>query len=111
MLLREMLSCLCACCAVREILLVFLKWLLSTHIAVQYKSVHHIHRAVTNKVEARLSMFYGPNKDTVIGPIEDSIDEEHPPLYLRYKYAEFFEEFYKQEGKRRLVKEAFELHN
>ncbi|XP_008221994.1 PREDICTED: hyoscyamine 6-dioxygenase-like [Prunus mume] len=72
-----------------------------------------IHRAVTNIVVARLSlaMFYGPNKDTVIGPIEDLIDEEHPPLYRSYKYAEFFEEFFKQEGKRRLVKEAFELHN
>ncbi|BFG16326.1 hypothetical protein CerSpe_026000 [Prunus speciosa] len=77
----------------------------------RHKSVHHIHRAVTNKVEARLSMFYGPDKDTVIGPIEDLIHEEHPPLYRRYKHAEFFEEFYKQEGKRRLVKEAFELHN
>lgn len=71
------------------------------------------HSVVTNKVEPRLSltMFYGPNKDTVIGPIEDLIDEEHPPLYRSYKYAEFFEELYKQEGKRRLVKEAFELHN
>ncbi|XP_016650533.1 PREDICTED: protein DMR6-LIKE OXYGENASE 1-like [Prunus mume] len=78
----------------------------------RYKSVHH--RAVTNKVEPRLSiaMFYGPSKDTVIGPIEDLIDEEHPPLYWSYKYANFFfEEFYKQEGKRRLVKEAFEFHN
>ncbi|XP_020425755.1 protein DMR6-LIKE OXYGENASE 2-like [Prunus persica] len=56
----------------------------------RYKSVHH--RAVTNKVEPRLSiaMFYGPSKDTVIGPTEDLIDEEHPPLYRSYKYAEFF---------------------
>ncbi|ONI30329.1 hypothetical protein PRUPE_1G244600 [Prunus persica] len=79
----------------------------------RYKSADRIHRAVTNIVEARLSlaMFYGPNKNTVIGPIEDLIDEEHPPLYRSYKYAEFFEEFFKQEGKRRLVKEAFELHN
>ncbi|PQQ00618.1 protein DMR6-LIKE OXYGENASE 2-like [Prunus yedoensis var. nudiflora] len=56
----------------------------------RYKSVHHW--AVTNKVEPRLSlaMFYGPSKDTVIGPIEDLIDAEHPPLYRSYKYAEFF---------------------
>ncbi|KAI5311879.1 hypothetical protein L3X38_041052 [Prunus dulcis] len=46
----------------------------------RYKSGHH--RAVTKEVEPRLSlaMFYGPNKDTVIGPIEDLIDEERPPL-------------------------------
>ncbi|CAB4289071.1 unnamed protein product [Prunus armeniaca] len=55
----------------------------------RYKSVHH--RAVTNKVEPRLSiaMLYGPS-NTVIGPIEDLIDEEHPPLYRSYKYAEVF---------------------
>ncbi|KAL6268985.1 hypothetical protein ACE6H2_025896 [Prunus campanulata] len=56
----------------------------------RYKSVHH--RAVANKVEPRLSlaMFYGPSRDTVIGPIEDLIDEEHPPLYRSYKDAEIF---------------------
>ncbi|KAL6294432.1 hypothetical protein ACE6H2_002574 [Prunus campanulata] len=66
---------------------------------LKYKSVHR--SAVINKVEPRLSltMFYGPNKDRVIGRIEDLIDEEHPPLYRSCKYAEFFEEFYKQEGK------------
>jgi hypothetical protein len=47
--------------------------------------------------------------DTVIGPIEDLIDEEHPPIYRNYRYAEFFEEFYKQEGTRRMAKEAFLL--
>ncbi|KAK9903871.1 hypothetical protein M0R45_000843 [Rubus argutus] len=75
----------------------------------RYKSVHH--RAVTNRIQPRLSiaMFYGPNKDTLIGPIEDLIDEEHPPFYGRYHYAEFLEEFYRQEGTRRLVKEVFEL--
>ena len=56
-----------------------------------------------------LAMFYGPNKDTLIGPIEDLIDEEHPPLYRRYIYAEFIEEFRRQEGPRRMVKEVFEL--
>ena len=56
-------------------------------------------------------MFYGPNKDTVIGPIEELIDEERPPLYRSYHYAEFLEEFLRQEGTRRLVKEVFELHH
>ncbi|KAL6269040.1 hypothetical protein ACE6H2_025951 [Prunus campanulata] len=32
-------------------------------------------------------MFYGPNKDTVIGPNEDLIDEEHPPLYRSHKWV------------------------
>ncbi|PON87690.1 Oxoglutarate/iron-dependent dioxygenase [Trema orientale] len=75
----------------------------------RYKSVHH--RAVTNKMQPRISlaMFYGPNKDALIGPIEDLIDEEHPPLYRRYSYAEFIEEFLRQEGTRRMVKEVFEL--
>lgn len=55
-------------------------------------SVHH--RAVspvTNKIQPRLSlaMFYGPNGDTVNGPIEDLIDEEHPALHRSYNYAVF----------------------
>ncbi|KAJ7953549.1 2-oxoglutarate and Fe(II)-dependent oxygenase superfamily protein [Quillaja saponaria] len=75
----------------------------------RYKSVHH--RAVTNKWLPRVSvaMFYAPNDETVIGPIEDLIDEEHPPIYRSYKFKEFMEEFYRQEGNRRRVKEAFEM--
>ena len=71
----------------------------------KFKSVGH--RAVTNKLLPRLSlgMFYTPNDDTVIGPIEDLIDEEHPPKYRRYSFKEYMEEFYRQEGKRRRVKE------
>ncbi|KAK2983328.1 hypothetical protein RJ640_016066 [Escallonia rubra] len=77
----------------------------------RYKSVHH--RAVTNKDLHRVSLaiFYGPNKDSIIGPIEDLIDEEHPPAYRKYRFAEFLEEFVKQEGRRRMVKEAFELRH
>lgn len=58
---------------------------------------------VTNKTQPRLSMamFYGPNRDTVNGPMEGLIDEEHPALHRSYEYAEFFEEFYRQEGTRR----------
>ncbi|PIN17392.1 Iron/ascorbate family oxidoreductase [Handroanthus impetiginosus] len=75
----------------------------------RYKSVHH--RAVTNKDMERVSiaMFYGPNKDTIIGPIEDLIDKQHPPMYRNYRYEEFLEEFHRQEGQRRRVKEVFEI--
>ncbi|KAL5826843.1 hypothetical protein ACOSQ3_018682 [Xanthoceras sorbifolium] len=75
----------------------------------RYKSVHH--RAVTNKEQRRvtMAMFYGPNRDTVIGPIEELVDEQRPPIYRNYRYAEFQEEFFRQQGTRRMVKEAFEL--
>ncbi|KAM1194468.1 hypothetical protein ACFX15_020751 [Malus domestica] len=74
------------------------------------------HRAVTNKIQPRLSlaMFYGPNRDTVIGPIKDLIDEQHSTLYRNYKYAEFLKSSTgkkEQEGARRFVKEVFELQN
>ncbi|KAI4328161.1 hypothetical protein L6164_020540 [Bauhinia variegata] len=77
----------------------------------RYRSVHH--RAVTNKLHSRVSMamFYGPNIDAVIGPIQDLIDEEHPPKYKNYRYGDFLQEFFKQEGTRRMVKELFELPN
>ncbi|KAL4638932.1 hypothetical protein ACB092_03G181500 [Castanea dentata] len=77
----------------------------------RYKSV--LHRAVSNKRLARLSlpMFYAPNNDTVIGPIEDLIDEVHPPMYRNYSYKEYMDEFYRQEGARRRVKEAFQLQH
>ncbi|TKY69918.1 Flavonol synthase/flavanone 3-hydroxylase [Spatholobus suberectus] len=75
----------------------------------RFKSVHH--RVVTNKVHPRVSlaMFYGPNMDTIIGPIQDLIDEKHPLRYRNYRFSEFLEEFSKQEGTRRRVKEVFEL--
>ncbi|XVE92340.1 hypothetical protein REPUB_Repub01dG0088700 [Reevesia pubescens] len=75
----------------------------------RYKSVHH--RAVTNKTKNRVSVatFYAPSKDAIIGPIQDLIDEQHPPVYREYHYSEFLEEFFKQEGTRRMVKEIFEL--
>lgn len=58
-----------------------------------------------------MAMFYGPNIDTVIGPIDELVDEQHPRLYKNYRYSEFLEEFYKQVGQRRMVKELFELKN
>ncbi|KAE8710222.1 hypothetical protein F3Y22_tig00110325pilonHSYRG00034 [Hibiscus syriacus] len=75
----------------------------------RFKSVHH--RAVTNKTRKRVSIatFYTPGKDTIIGPIRDLIGEQHPPLYREYSFSEFLEEFFKQEGTRRMVKETFEL--
>ncbi|KAK6281501.1 hypothetical protein POUND7_015326 [Theobroma cacao] len=75
----------------------------------RYKSVHH--RAVTNKTQKRVSVatFYAPSRDAIIGPIEDLLDEQHPAVYRKYHYSEFLDEFYKQEGTRRLVKEIFEL--
>lgn len=71
-----------------------------------------VHRAVTNRVLPRLSlaMYYAPNDETMIGPMEELMDEENPPIYRNYRYKEFMEEFYRQEGKRRRVKEAFELN-
>ncbi|KAI5436771.1 protein DMR6-LIKE OXYGENASE 2 [Lathyrus oleraceus] len=77
----------------------------------RYKSV--LHRAVTNNVSQRVSMamFYGPSVDNTVGPIQVLIDEEHPPKYRNYRFSEFLEEFFKQEGRRRMVKEAFELPN
>lgn len=77
----------------------------------RYKSVHH--RAVTNKTHKRLSFatFYAPNRDAILGPIQDLIDDQHPPLYREYHYSEFLEEFFKQEGTRRMVKETFEFKN
>ncbi|TXG56213.1 hypothetical protein EZV62_017526 [Acer yangbiense] len=75
----------------------------------RYKSVHH--RAVTNKEQRRvtLAMFYEPNRDSVICPIEELIDEHHPPLYRNYRYSEFQDEFFRQVGTRRMVKEAFQF--
>ncbi|XP_057421432.1 flavonol synthase/flavanone 3-hydroxylase-like [Lotus japonicus] len=75
----------------------------------RYKSPAH--RAVTNRWLSRLSlaMFYAPNDEVVIGPMEELTDEELPPIYRNYRHKEYMEEFYRQQGKRRRVKEAFEL--
>ncbi|KAK7849069.1 protein dmr6-like oxygenase 2, partial [Quercus suber] len=69
---------------------------------VSYKSV--VHKAVTNKRLPRLSlpMFYAPNNDPVIGPIEDLINKGHPPMHRNYSYKEYMDEFYRQEGARRV---------
>ncbi|CAK8537189.1 unnamed protein product [Lathyrus sativus] len=75
----------------------------------RYKSV--LHRAVTNNLNQRLSMamFFGPNPNMIIGPIQELIDEEHPPKYRNYHFSEFLKEFLNQEGTRTMLKEAFEM--
>ncbi|CAK8537191.1 unnamed protein product [Lathyrus sativus] len=75
----------------------------------RYKSV--LHRAVTNNLNQRLSMgmFFEPSPDTIIGPIQELIDEEHPPKYKNYHFSEFLEEFFNKKGTWTMVKEAFEL--
>ncbi|KAL8161647.1 hypothetical protein V2J09_013136 [Rumex salicifolius] len=75
----------------------------------RFKSVHH--RAMTNECDLRVSMavFFGPDEDTVVGPIEELISKENPALYRSYRYEEYVQEFHRQDGTRRRVKEAFEL--
>nr|AMQ23624.1 flavonol synthase [Silene littorea] len=75
----------------------------------KYKSV--VHRVVTNEFHHRasLAMFYGPDKDALIGPIENLIDQQHPPIYKHYYFREFLEEYRRQEGKNRKIKEAFQI--
>ncbi|CAN1152250.1 Protein DMR6-LIKE OXYGENASE 2 [Linum perenne] len=75
----------------------------------RYKSFHH--RAVTNKNRSRVSfaMFYAPNLDAVIGPVEDLIDVQHPRVYREYLYSDFLAELGKLEGTRWMVKEVFWL--
>ena len=89
----------------------FAPWCVKVLSNGRYKSAQH--RAVTNKDEPRVSiaMFHGPDEDTIIGPIEELIDEKHPPLFRSYRYRDFIDEFNRQEGNRRSVKEVFELHH
>ncbi|XP_021742698.1 protein DMR6-LIKE OXYGENASE 1-like isoform X2 [Chenopodium quinoa] len=75
----------------------------------KYKSV--LHRVVTNEHQSRVSlaMFYGPDKDALIGPIENLIDNQHPQLYRNYYFKEFLVVYRNQEGKNRKIKEFFEI--
>ncbi|KAM7256243.1 hypothetical protein ACFE04_011984 [Oxalis oulophora] len=75
----------------------------------RYKSVHH--RAVTNRDKKRVSlaMFCRPNENTLIGPIDELVDDQHPPLYRHFRFSEFLQNFFNQEGTRRRVCELFEL--
>ncbi|KAK9668821.1 hypothetical protein RND81_13G089000 [Saponaria officinalis] len=57
----------------------------------KYKSVRH--RSVTNKDKTRVSLvtFIAPNKQTILGPIKGTVDEQHPPRYETFLYANFHE--------------------
>ncbi|KAL9243358.1 hypothetical protein vseg_017254 [Gypsophila vaccaria] len=57
----------------------------------KYKSVRH--RVVTSKDKTRVSLatFIAPNKQTMVGPIKDLVDEHHPPRYETFLYANFHE--------------------
>ncbi|CAI9785136.1 unnamed protein product [Fraxinus pennsylvanica] len=74
-----------------------------------YKSVRR--STMTNKDlhRASIAMFYGSNEDFVIGPVKDLIDEQYPQMYRQYRYGEFLEEFHRQEGTHRRVKEMSEF--
>jgi len=41
-----------------------------------------------------MAMFYGPSSDTIVGPIQELIDEEHPQKYKNYRFSDFVEELY-----------------
>lgn len=73
----------------------------------RYKSA--LHRVVTNKSHARVSLayFWGPGLNESIGPIDELVDDEHPPVYRSYVYKEFIEAHQKLKGKRRNVKALF----
>lgn len=57
----------------------------------KYKSVRH--RAVTSKDKTRVSLatFMAPNKQSIIEPIKELLDEQHPPRYDTFLYANFHE--------------------
>lgn len=59
------------------------------------------HSAMTNKEKRRetFAIFYAPNVDSVIGTIEELIDDEHPLFNGNCRYTEFIQEFFRQEGK------------
>ncbi|KAJ6752376.1 hypothetical protein OIU85_002776 [Salix viminalis] len=68
----------------------------------RYKSV--LHRAVVNSEKERISIptFYCPSQDTVIGPPEEMVDDDHPAVYRDFTYGEYYEKFWN----RGLVKEC-----
>ncbi|GKV13191.1 hypothetical protein SLEP1_g24242 [Rubroshorea leprosula] len=53
-------------------------------------------RALVNCSEERISIstFYCPSPDAVIGPAQQLIDEDHPPLYRNYLYSEYYQKFW-----------------
>ncbi|KAL8138788.1 hypothetical protein V2J09_004789 [Rumex salicifolius] len=75
----------------------------------RYKSV--VHRVVTNETRERVSLafFWGPGLNESVGPIASLIDEQHHPVYRSFLFKDFLIEHDKQAGKRKRVKEIFQL--
>ncbi|XP_057819919.1 protein SRG1 isoform X2 [Cryptomeria japonica] len=69
-----------------------------------YKSIEH--RAITNMDRDRISiaMFYGPARETEVGPAPELIDELHPCQYRRFILADYMQNFLsgKLEGKKNI---------
>ncbi|XP_024519071.1 protein DMR6-LIKE OXYGENASE 2 [Selaginella moellendorffii] len=66
----------------------------------KYKSVEH--RVVLNSECPRLSiaLFYNPSFNTVVSPVEELLDESHPPLYKEFTFSDYKKRFYaKLDGK------------
>jgi len=59
----------------------------------RYRSV--LHRAVVSSSKSRISIptFYCPSPDAVIAPAPASIDDEHPALFRRFTYDEYYQNF------------------
>ncbi|KAJ7521794.1 hypothetical protein O6H91_19G068200 [Diphasiastrum complanatum] len=69
-----------------------------------YQSVQH--RAITNSEKARVSivMYCAPSLDTQIFPFKELVDNDHPPLFRGFTYADYRTSFYskRREGKQPL---------
>ncbi|KAL6006648.1 Protein DMR6-LIKE OXYGENASE 2 [Asimina triloba] len=60
----------------------------------RYKSA--LHRAVVNNSVERISIptFYCPSQDAVIVPAEQLVAEDHPAMYRRFTYGEYYRRFW-----------------
>ncbi|KAL8138849.1 hypothetical protein V2J09_004850 [Rumex salicifolius] len=85
------------------------QWIAVDQPANSYKSV--VHRVVTNETRERVSLafFWGPGRKESVGPIASLIDEQHPPAYKSFLYDDYLREHDKQVGKRKRVKQMFQL--
>eukprot|EP01018_Ginkgo_biloba_P012181 Gb_17241 [translate_table: standard] len=63
----------------------------------KYRSV--LHRAVVNSSEARISIptFYCPSPDAVISPASPLVDDDHPVMYKKFTYEEYYKRFWSKE--------------
>eukprot|EP01018_Ginkgo_biloba_P012180 Gb_17232 [translate_table: standard] len=67
----------------------------------KYRSV--LHRAVVNSSKARISIptFYCPSPNAVISPAPHLVDDDHPAMYKKFTYEEYYRKFWSKdlEGK------------